>query len=231
MMSFLFIVLLSGGGGEVFDSLLHSTVEHHISQWAQRAGIESVFVEYRSYQLPALSTTDDVEIRLVSDAVVRKGYCSLPVEVVQNKKTVVRFLLPVVVRTYEHVYVTRKMLQRGERFTAENVERMFLESTQLPPDVITEGSVLENYEASRIIKERSVVTRSLCKAVPVLNPQDVVTLRVQSGSVCITTTAVAQEAGVVGDIITVQGVDVRKRYKARIVDARTVELVATKNVR
>lgn len=225
------ITLFSLTLGESSEFALRPFVEEYVQQWAREAGIESVAVEYRTVQLPAICNEDGVELRLVRELSLRKGKCALPIEVIKEGRTVTRFVLPILVRTYEHVYVAKQILRRGERFTPQVVEKVFLETTHLPVDVITEGSVLENCEAARIINEQSVLTKSRCKAVPVLNPQDVVTLRVTSGAVVLTTSAIAKESGVIGDVITVQSTTSRKQYKAKVLDARTVEIIAEMNVR
>ncbi|MBP8975454.1 MAG: flagellar basal body P-ring formation protein FlgA [Bacteroidetes bacterium] len=226
MSSITFIVLmLQVLPPAIGENEVRNQIETSVHQWAQRAAIDSFYIEYRSVNIPSTFQRDGVKFQLVNDeGVFHKGHCVVPVEGMQNSRGIGRFMVSIIVHSFEHVYVTNRMLQPGERLTSEVVSAQILETTFLPQDVITEGSVLENLETARIIQEKSVLTQSMCKAIPVLNPQDVVTLRIRSGNVVLSSNVVAKEEGYIGKYIKVQSVETRKQYRAKVIDAHTVEL-------
>ncbi|MCX7984362.1 MAG: flagellar basal body P-ring formation chaperone FlgA [Bacteroidetes bacterium] len=204
---------------------LKADIVARASQWAHRSGIDSITVEFRRFQIPKTNVQGTEVFRVVDDGCVfRKGRVIVPVEIVRENITVARFSIPVVLRTYQFVYVAQRQIQRGERFTHQNCRLMLFETTYLPADVVTEYAELETLIAARILSEKSVVTRSVSKPIPIVNPYDIVTLKVRAGTVMISTPAIAKEEGYRGKHITVQRVDTHQKYRARVLDAHTVEL-------
>ena len=219
------VLLLQALSPNIGEDEVRNQIETSVHQWAQRAAIDSVYVEYRSLNIPSAFHRDGVKFQLVKDEkVFHKGHCVVPIEGTQNGRGIGQFMVSIIVHSFERVYVTNRMLQPGERLTSEVVSAKVLETTFLPSDLVNEGSVLEDLRAARIIKEQSVLTQSMCKAVPVLNPQDVVTLRIRSGNVVLSSNVVAKEEGYIGKYIKVQSVETRKQYRAKVIDAHTVEL-------
>ncbi len=200
------------------DLMVH--LQQRVQEWSQVNGIESVYVEIRT-------PLNKDELYKLSDEYIpfKKGRCAVPVVVTKNNRQH-RMLLSVIIHTFERVFITKRTIQANEKITSDLLERRIIETTYLPSDVITGDSVPFQYCAARIIKEQSVLTQSMCKAIPVLNPRDIITLQIRSGNVVLTTKAVAKQTGVVGEVITVLGLETRKQYKARVLDANTVELVA-----
>lgn len=207
---------------------LRSELECRARQWAKEHGVDSVMIEFRTFQIPHAISDNDHEYRIADDGnVFRKGRNNVPVEVLANGIVLGRFFVPLVIHTYESVFVAQRTIQRGERLSQANCTRCIIETTTLPKDILVDYAELETLVAARIISERSIVTRSMCKALPVLQPQDIVTLRVRTGTVLVSTQAVVKEEGYPGKVITVQRIDTQQKYRARVVDGQTVEIETT----
>lgn len=207
---------------------LRAEIEARVKQWARERGFDSIAIEFRNAQIPSALSANDYAYRIVDDGTIfRKGRVNVPVEVRTNGLVRGRFFVPLVIHTYESVLVTQRTIQRGERLTRANCSRSIVETTGLPNDILSDYGEVETLVAARIISEKSVLTRSMCKELPVLQPQDIVTLRVRTGSVLVSTQAVVKEEGYPGKIITVQRIDTQQKYRARVLDRQTVEIETT----
>lgn len=128
------------------------------------------------------------------------------------------------VRRYARVAVATAPIPRGEALDG----RLAYEErdlTSLPSDVFQEGQVPEGLLAMRALSPGAAVTADAAAPPPVIQRGDAVTLRAVTGDIVVSAPAEALEDGRPDEVIRVRNTNSRRESRARVVDARTVEVL------
>lgn len=201
-------------------------VKQYLIQKAKEAGADSAIVEIRVLPDSKFLNQEGMSVRLVQDVTLSpRGTCSVPVELMRDNKTVSRFFVSTRVRTFGGALLVTEQLPCGAPIEARSCELRWMETTTLPQDAITRIADVEAMQTTRIVNAGSVLTRSILRRIPVVKADELVTLIVRSGNVELSARAIAKDAGAVDEIILVQRMGTHDRVKARILNAKTVEMV------
>ena len=225
MVALLVIVmaLMDGKANEIPQEELTSFVEEFVRM---HTGIApgDLIVEFRNVpRVPNPRREYSMRISLEHAAPMR-GNLSLPVEVVTDGTVLHRVIVSLKVRTFGQVFVSSRKLLKQELLTDADVAVKRVETTSLAQDCITGAEQLRHKRTSRIIGEGTILYQSSLEDMPLIQSNDVVTLRVRAGSVIVSTTCVAKEDGRMGDMVTVQKSGSWERVRGKVLNEKTVEV-------
>lgn len=207
-------------------ALVQRTAKQYLVQKAKESGADSAIVEVRVLPDSKYLNQEGASVRLIEDAALSpRGTCSVPFELVRNDKTISHFFVSTRVRTFGGVLLVTTQLPCGAPIDARACEMRWMETTTLPQDAIARIADVEAMQTTRIVNAGTVLTRSVLKRIPVVKVDELVTLIVHSGNVELSARAIAKDAGAVDEIILVQRLGTHDRVKARILSAKTVEMV------
>ncbi len=192
-----------------------------------RGEANDVIIEFRNIPESMLMLNDHCSVSVVQDRGLKlRGNVSLPVELNCDDDMSRRHIVSTRVRTFDTVYVVAENMFRNEKIQKENLLPQRIETTALNNDVVTTFDTLIGKRLNRMVTEGTILRKSMLEEMPVIERGDAVTLTVTSGSVTVSTQAVARQDGRVGDIIAVQRNGTHTRFRARVIDDNTVELIS-----
>lgn len=201
-------------------------VRSYILDNLRREAADAV-IEFRNIPESDRLLDDHCSFAVIQDRGLKlRGNVSLPIELTCGDGALQRFIVSVRVRTFDTVYVAAENILRNENIRRERILPQRVETTTLSNDVVTAFDTLIGKRTNRMVTEGTILRQSMLDDEPVIERGDAVTLTVTSGTVIVSTQAVARQDGVVGDIITVQRSGVHARFRARVIDENTVELVS-----
>jgi flagella basal body P-ring formation protein FlgA len=207
-------------------ALVQWMVKQYLIQKAKAAGADSATVEIRVLPEAKFLNQEGASVRLVEEGTLMPhGTCSVPFELVRSDKTISHFFVSTRVRTFGRVLLVTTQLPCGAPIEARDCEMRWMETTTLPLDAISQVADAEAMQTTRIINAGSVLTRSVLRRIPVIKVDELVTLIVHSGNVELSARAIAKDEGDADEIILVQRMGTHDRVKARIINAKTVEMV------
>jgi flagella basal body P-ring formation protein FlgA len=206
----------------VQPELIRKAVENYVAtRWDASQGDYILEVRSLPSHLSVNSTEYSIQVGIGS-APRLKGHVGIPIEIIVAGKTVQKAVVPVLVRTFGNVVSTGRQMQRHEALSAEDILVQRLETTSLGDDILTSGREIEGRRTARIIAANSVLSRSVVESIPAIRLEDAITVIVRSGKATLTTQGVAKQEGGIGDVITVQRPGSHDRFRAVIVDAKSV---------
>ncbi|HVN48884.1 MAG TPA: flagellar basal body P-ring formation chaperone FlgA [Bacteroidota bacterium] len=206
--------------------LVQRMVQQYLTQKAKDAGADSAIVAIRVLPDSKFLNQEGASIQLVEDGTLSpRGTCSVPFELVRSDKTISHFFVSTRVRTFGGVLLVTRQLPCGAPIEARDCELRWMETTTLPLDAVTQIADVEAMQTTRIVNAGMVLTRSVLRRIPVVKVEELVTLIVHSGNVALSARAIAKDEGAVDEIILVQRLGTHDRVKARILNAKTVEMV------
>lgn len=190
---------------------------------------EKISIEYRSVPSKVLNIPKEATLRVVAEqhTDLRNGVL-LPVEVSCNDRVEHTFLVSLKIRRYARVLIASAKIEKRDLGELIAATEEMMETTTLPPDVITNHDKLKGRRAKRIVKQGTVLTESMFEKIPTVSQGSTVTLLVKTKSVVIKAKAIVREDGGTGDIVEVQKAGTGDRFKARVVDEHTVEMLVQK---
>jgi flagella basal body P-ring formation protein FlgA len=186
------------------------------------------------YTVEFLSVPDSVVLpeggcaAFVNDPGIRifRGALNVEVEFRKDDRVEGRCSASFVVRTHRMVLVAARTLDRNMQVTASDVREQWMETTELPEEIIVGMDQLAGMRTRRIVTEGSVIPAGALEPVPLVMHGQVVRLVVRRGPVTLSTQAIARADGRRGEIIPVQQMGTHGRLKAKVTDAQTVELIS-----
>ncbi len=188
--------------------------------------VASVDVEFRSLPTRVMNIPEEGGLRVVHVPHKRlRGNVILAVEVFSPVRVEHTFLLSVKIREYRSVLKAAGKIEKGSVGESIPVIMDRVESTNITGELLTASEQLVGMRARRIIKAGGILTDDMFEPVPIIKQGRTVRLIVRTGSVVITTSAVAKEDGGPGSVVLVQKEGRGERLKARVVDKETVELL------
>ncbi len=155
-----------------------------------------------------------------------RGPLTVMVEEVVNGTVTARLPVSCLVRTFGTVLVAARNFDRHEPLGPEGLISQTVETTRLPVDRLADPSALAGMRTKRIINLGAVLCASLCEPLPAVRQGDEVTLIARRNGVKLTMQALAKQDGTPGTVILVQPSGTHDRLRARVIDARSVELAA-----
>ncbi len=141
---------------------------------------------------------------------IRKGQCSVPVEIVLDGKVYRLVQVSINVRIIAPILIATKAITRGEALTADNTAVEERDITRLPDDALTEAPAAD-MTASSPFAQGAVIRKQWVCAPPAVKSGDSVLVIVESQGMKVTDKGTAAQDGRPGDRIRVRmGGDARE---------------------
>ncbi|MBI5063028.1 MAG: flagellar basal body P-ring formation protein FlgA, partial [Desulfatitalea sp.] len=152
------------------------------------------------------------------------GAIPFQVRLLVDGEAVKRTSVSAYIEVWQAVVLTAKPLGRNQPITREDLQLETMNMARVPANAILSMDQLIGRRANRAIAVNSILRVDQVDLPPIVRKGDVVQVLAESAQLKITTQAVAQENGGVGQKIQVMNVASKKNVHARIVDAQTVKV-------
>jgi len=150
------------------------------------------------------------------------GAVTIPVRVMRDGRICEAVQVPLMVRGFRDALVTTKPVSRGESLNERNLCIRKCEITNVRGEVLSNMEDVRGKIAARTLPAGAVLKTDHLAKVEVVQRGELVTVRLNKGSLEIAMKALAMRDGAVGEYIPVQNISSRRRFSARVVGPRTV---------
>jgi len=152
------------------------------------------------------------------------GAVPFQVRLLVDGQAVKRMSVPAYIEVWQEVVLTAKPLGRNQPIDRADLDLQRMNMAGVPVNAIVSLDQAIGRRANRAIAVNSVLRTDQVDLPPIVRKGDVVQVLAESAQLKITTQAVAQENGGVGEKIQVINVASKKKVHARILDAQTVKV-------
>ncbi len=170
------------------------------------------------------ATYDSLRVEMIGES-QPFGNCWFKVFFFANQIIASDATLNAQVHWYQEALVTTRNVPRGEALSADMFTLTRREINSLSDPFITIVDDIEGMEASRTIPQGKALTYTMVKPEEVIKRGDHVTIMFLSGSVQITATGEARQAGSRGESIKVKNLLTNKIIMAEVQDEQLVKVV------
>ncbi|MBR9982788.1 MAG: flagellar basal body P-ring formation protein FlgA [Desulfatitalea sp.] len=153
------------------------------------------------------------------------GAVPFRVQILVDGQTVQRASVPTYIEVWQDVLLAAKPLGRNQPITAEDVKIERMNMARVPTSAILDMGQAVGRRANRPIAVNSVLRSDQMDLPPVIRRGDVVQVVAESDTLRITTQAVAQDSGGVGEMIRVMNARSRQNIHAEVVNGQTVRVM------
>ena len=119
----------------------------------------------------------------------------------------------------------RRLIRRGERLTADNLEMLDARLSQLPPGAFATEKDLIGTSAKSEIRPGMWLTGRMLRLPSVVKNRQPVTMKLVRAGIHITCTGIAKQNGALGDVIRVMNLQSKREVLGRIVSKDVVEIL------
>lgn len=204
------------------DTAVASAVETVIS--SRMSAVHEV--EYRSVPRELAHLGMRASVRVVDEPrAAYRGIVNLPVEVTSPEGGSRRYIVSVRVRTFESVAVASAMIDRHELLAPARIVMQNIETTQMTGTPVTDLAGASGMRTKQIIGAGTVITTSMIEPQPIIASGSPVRVCVRNDNVTLSVAGIAKTDGWAGNVIPVEVTTSRQHLKAKVVDARNVEII------
>ena len=126
------------------------------------------------------------------------------------------------VKLYEEVVVTTDGLDRGDTYTADNVELRRMDVTDATPGLLTDLDKVLGLKSARRIAQNTPLTRKMVISPPLVKRGDIVRIVYRVKGLEVSASGQARADGAEGDTILVKNVDSGRLLPAMVISSGTV---------
>lgn len=208
----------------VTDAQIRAAVEEFIQAHAPWSADQMKIrpIEYsQSITLPPGKVTVEVLAPKHTDWL---GAVPFQVKFLVDGEAVKRTSVPAYIEVWQEVVLAAKPLGRNQPITREDLQIQTMNLARVPSNAIIHVDQVLGRRANRAIAANSVLRSDQVELPPIVRKGDVVQVLAESARLKITTQAVAQENGAIGQKIQVMNVGSKKNVHAQVIDAQTVRV-------
>ena len=210
-MKYLFILFLS-------VQMFSQSFEENALNYLQKE-----FPEYEKIEMQLqkdFSSDEKIIVDYSRNINLAKGIAYIPVIATKGKKTS-SSIVSVKVQLYLKLLVAIKNFERKELLDKTGFEEKLMEVSQINGTAVNKDFAISDYRAKSFIKKGEILFEEKMEKIPLISTGDKVFAEVRTGSVVVTTEALARQNGSTGDLIELVSSG-NKIIKARIVNANKV---------
>ncbi len=189
---------------KTIENVIHEELQNFFGRQlsVQPENVEIAFT--RNIDLPKLDAgTHDIQVSARRSS-FKPGKQTVWVEIRNGSLAIVKLPVTVDVSVYRDVLSATRSISRNEVLTPDKFRSERRRFASSMDGLICDSELLSGAAASRSIREGTIITDRMIKKVPAVFAGDVVEVRVPAGALVISTEAVAQREGAIGDEISVQ---------------------------
>jgi len=209
---------------QVSDAEIRAAVEDYIhtrAPWkAEQMKIRPIAYN-QSHKLPPGNVRLQVAAPKHTDWL---GAVPFQVRLLVDGQAVKRTSVSAYIEVWQEVVLAAKPLGRNQPIGREDLELQRMNMDGVPANAIANLDQVIGRRANHVIAVNSILRADQVDLPPIVRKGDVIQVLAESDQLKITTQAVAQENGGVGQKIEVINVASKKKVHARIIDAQTVKV-------
>lgn len=152
------------------------------------------------------------------------GYANLNVTAIDRNNNVTQSYITIKIKVYANILAAAEDIKSREEITPEKVEKKILDITMLKGNPVTKPEELEGYASKFRIAKGRIITSDIIETIPVIKSGDRINANSIRGNVIVTTDAIAQQDGRVGDVIRVI-LKNNKQFKGKVLDSNNVIII------
>lgn len=210
----LILILISFLSVFTFSQDFNSDVNNYLNQ--KFTGYDKVEFSVQS----KINSTEVVEIDNTREFKYQKGYGYLPVVIKRNNRTSLS-IITLNISLYKNVLVAKTDILKKSEINNDAIEFQLRNVTNVYGHPVTDINMLKNYCSKTTIKNDEILLTEMLEKIPVIKSGDKIIAELNTGSITISTDAIARQDGSSGDIIQVVSKE-NKLFKARVVDSNKV---------
>lgn len=210
----LILILISFLSVFTFSQDFNSDVNNYLNQ--KFTGYDKVEFSVQS----KINSTEVVEIDNTREFKYQKGYGYLPVVIKRNNRTSLS-IITLNISLYKNVLVAKTDILKKSEINNDAIEFQLRNVTNVYGHPVTDINMLKNYCSKITIKNDEILLTEMLEKIPVIKSGDKIIAELNTGSITISTDAIARQDGSSGDIIQVVSKE-NKLFKARVVDSNKV---------
>lgn len=210
-MKYLFMILLSV---QIFSQSFEETALQYL---------QKEYPEYEKIEIQLqknFSSDEKIIVDFTRKINLGKGIAYIPVIATKGKKTS-SSIVSVKVQLFKKLLVAAKDFERKEVLINSGFEEKVLEVSKINGTAVNKDFAISDYRAKSFIKKGEILFEEKMEKIPLISTGDKVFAEVRTGSVVVTTEALARQNGSTGDLIELVSSS-NKIIKARIVNANKV---------
>lgn len=146
------------------------------------------------------------------------------VRIMVNGESVRRIAVTTYIEVWQEVYLAAKPIGRGQPITPAEVKVQKMDLARMPSNAIVRADQVIGKRANRAIAINSILRDDQVEKEPAIRKGDLVQVLAESQVFKVSTQAVAQENGCVGDRIELINRRSKKKIYAQVVNAETVKV-------
>lgn len=220
-----FMILVGGERSTIDRDEIQQVIAQFVHEHLNTV-VNDVIVEFRSLPESVVIEKSEYAVSVSSSvSIPTKGYAGIPVEIRTQGKLVRTILCSVVIRRFEDVCVTTRMLEKNEVIQPIDIKVERMETTNFEDDVLTTPIAAMNTRAKRMINANSIMKNSMIEEIPSVNYNDNVVVIVKSNNLSIAASGIARQEGRIGEEIRIQRDGCREFISAKVVGNKTVQIV------
>ncbi len=219
-------VILSKTGNMVTlnPKILHDRIEMFILD-NYKENHDDIEVECENFPTNILVRANDWDVKINSKyGPVKNGSNMLDVTVYSLDGVYKEFSTVARVRTYDNVVVAKRMLDRHQKITEDDLEVQRIETTKINRHFFRRETPIVGKRTKQIIQKGRIIFAGMVELPPVVKRGDVVKIKIILNNVEVTALGQALEDGRLGDTIRVKNISSGKRLRAEVVDDKTVKV-------
>lgn len=210
----LILILISFLSVFTFSQDFNSDVNNYLNQ--KFTGYDKVEFSVQSKFNP----TDVIVIDNTREFKYQKGNGYLPVVIKRNNRTSLS-IITLNISLYKNVLVAKTDILKKSEINNDAIEFQLRNVTNVYGHPVTDINMFKNYRSKTTIKNDDILLTEMLEKIPVIKSGDKIIAELNTGSITISTDAIARQDGSSGDVIQVISKE-NKLFKARVVDSNKV---------
>jgi flagella basal body P-ring formation protein FlgA len=146
------------------------------------------------------------------------------VAILVNGESVRRTAVPTYIEVWQDVFMTAKPMGKNQPLTRDDIKSEKMDIARLPADAVVRADQAIGKRVNRSIAINTILREDQLERQPLVHKGDQVQVLAESSLLKVSTRAVAQENGCIGERIQLINLRSKKSIYAQVIDAQTVKV-------
>ncbi|NOY77240.1 MAG: flagellar basal body P-ring formation protein FlgA [Calditrichaeota bacterium] len=220
-------VILSKSGNLVTLSpkIIHDRIEMYILE-NYKENHDDIVIECQNFPTDIMVRSNDWDVKIDPKyGAIKNGSNLLDVTVYSLGGVYKEFSTIARVKTFDQVVVAKRMLDRHQKITEDDIQIQRVETTQFRRHFFRRDEAIVGHRTRQIIQKGKVIFANMVELPPVVKRGDVVKIKIILKNVEVTALGQALEDGRLGQTIHVKNISSGKRLQAKVINEKTVKVL------
>jgi len=220
-------VILSKTGNLVIlnSKMIHDRIEMYILE-NYKENHDDIVVECQNIPTDIMVRNNDWDVKINPKyGAIRNGSNLLDVTIYSLDGVYKEFSTVARVKTFDQVVVAKRMLDRHQKITEDDIQTQRVETTNFRRHFFRRDEAIVGHRTRQIIQKGKVIFANMVELPPVVKRGDVVKIKIILKNVEVTALGQALEDGRLGQTIHVKNISSGKRLQAKVINEKTVKVL------